>query len=68
MLFLITILAGHLAGALLELIRVAVPITTVRGIDDVDSKGRGRALSSLFLVSIAAVFLFLFSSLRVSFF
>lgn len=66
--FLVTILASHLAGALLELIRIAVPITTVRGIDDVDSKDKGGALSSLFLVSIAAVFLFLLSSLGVSFF
>lgn len=62
MLFLVTVLVGDLALVFFGSIHVTVLIAVIEDINDVDSEGGGRALSSSFLVSVATVLLLLLPS------
>lgn len=68
MFFLVAIAAGHLARVFSGLICILVSNAVVEGINGVNSRGWVEALSSLFLISVMAVFFILFSDFGMGFF
>lgn len=65
MLFLVKVPGSHLTWVFFRLIRIAISIAAIK---DINLNNWNEALSSLFLISVVAIFFFLFSGLYVSFF
>lgn len=66
MLFLLIVLASYLAYIYSGLIRIATSTAIIKAIDNIDFGSWGRAVSSLFSISVMVILFFFFFALHTS--